>query len=190
MNLEQSRPINVDYEHTQAEIIEIIEPDRVYEYSQLVSHITRTVWMRSIFSTSGKTERAVNLCPFVGVDLNLWPTVYMAVIVLPSRMWNESNQTKRSACMCGVEYGLDLCDLGHSGLDLHHEFHYLDLNYEKQLEVNRRIRCERSCVDSNLMIFQLSVLRWQGINHASSMMMGIVEWLLCRSFYAYFQITI
>jgi len=25
---------------------------------------------------------AVNLCPFVGVDLNLWPTVHIAVIVL------------------------------------------------------------------------------------------------------------
>jgi len=28
-----------------------------------------------------KTECAVNLSPFVGVDLNLWPTVYIAVIV-------------------------------------------------------------------------------------------------------------
>jgi len=25
---------------------------------------------------------AMNLCPFIGVDLNLWPTVYIAVIVL------------------------------------------------------------------------------------------------------------
>jgi len=24
----------------------------------------------------------VNLCPFVGVDLNLWPTIYIAIIVL------------------------------------------------------------------------------------------------------------
>jgi len=32
------------------------------------------------------------LCPFVGVDLNLWPTVYIAVIVL-TRTKYESNQT-------------------------------------------------------------------------------------------------
>jgi len=34
---------------------------------------------------------AVNLGPFVGVDLNLWPTVHIDVIVL-TRTLNESNQ--------------------------------------------------------------------------------------------------
>jgi len=36
---------------------------------------------------------AVNLGPFVGVDLNLWPTVHIADIVL-KRTQNESNQTR------------------------------------------------------------------------------------------------
>jgi len=32
----------------------------------------------------GRQEKlsAVNLCPFVGVDINLWPTVHIAVIML------------------------------------------------------------------------------------------------------------
>jgi len=33
------------------------------------------------------------------MDLNLWPTVYIAVIVL-TRTYNESNQTKRYATVC------------------------------------------------------------------------------------------
>jgi len=43
---------------------------------------------------SDRQERpsAVNLCPFVGVDLNLWPTVHIAVIELtPGDVLNESN---------------------------------------------------------------------------------------------------
>jgi len=33
---------------------------------------------------------AVNLDPFVGMDLNLWPTVYIAVIVLADVKWIKS----------------------------------------------------------------------------------------------------
>jgi len=37
------------------------------------------------------TPSAVNLCPFVSVDLNLWPTIYIAFIVL---IWRKLNLTK------------------------------------------------------------------------------------------------
>jgi len=48
-------------------------------------------WPRLVYGwPSGKTERC-DPGPFVGVDLNLWPTVYIAVIVM--------NQTK--LCMFG-----------------------------------------------------------------------------------------
>jgi len=38
---------------------------------------------------------AVNLCPFVGVDLNLWPTVHIAVIVL-TQTYKSINQSIKS----------------------------------------------------------------------------------------------
>jgi len=41
---------------------------------------------------------AVNLGPFVGVDLNLWPAVYIAIIVL-TRAGNKSNQTNLWKCV-------------------------------------------------------------------------------------------
>jgi len=40
---------------------------------------------------------AANLCPFVGVDLNLWPTVYIVVVVLTRTKINQSiNQSIKS----------------------------------------------------------------------------------------------
>jgi len=44
---------------------------------------------------------AVKLCPFVGVDLNLWQTVYIAVIVL-ARTQNESNSETSVQRACGT----------------------------------------------------------------------------------------
>jgi len=48
---------------------------------------------------------AVNLCPFVGVDLNLWPTVYIAVIVL-TRTENESNRKSFDVVSLGRRFAL------------------------------------------------------------------------------------
>jgi len=52
-----------------------------------MTSISVTTWMGD---HEGR-PRAVNLCPFVGLELNLWPTVYIAVIVL-TRIWSDSNK--------------------------------------------------------------------------------------------------
>jgi len=46
---------------------------------------------------SGKTERCEPVS-FVGVELNLWPTVYIAIIMLTRKM----NQTKSMLCLPSV----------------------------------------------------------------------------------------
>jgi len=60
------------------------------------NHCARWATSTSVSTWMGDRQgrpSAVDLCPFVGVDVNLWPTtVYIAVIVL-TRTWNESNQT-------------------------------------------------------------------------------------------------
>jgi len=61
----------------------------------------------------------VNLGPFVGVDLNLGPAVYIADIVL-TRTSNESNQTyiRQHDHVCQI-YSSNLCQLH----DIHSAFH-------------------------------------------------------------------
>jgi len=85
-------------------LVKWIKP--IYDSDQGYSSVARSLKLRLVdlgWYLDGWPPwkaRTVNLGPFVVVDLNLWPNIYIAVMVL-TRTYNESKQT------------LHLTNLGH-----------------------------------------------------------------------------